>query len=234
MSATRLILLPGLDGTGKLFAGFIQALPETFTCTVVSYPADNFRSYTELLPIVETSVPQADPFVLLAESFSTPLAVIYAATKPRNLVGLVICSGFVSSPVVRWSALVKMMVRLGVLRIRPPKLMLEHFLLGEAASAALVETFRQALQSARPDILRRRVSAVLACDARVELSRTNVPIVYLRGTGDRLVGKHSLDEIRQIRPDTISASIAGPHLLLQREPRKTAELIARLVEQLAV
>jgi hypothetical protein len=34
----KLILLSGLDGTGKLFAAFIEALPKTIETQVVSYP----------------------------------------------------------------------------------------------------------------------------------------------------------------------------------------------------
>ncbi len=36
-----LVLLPGMDGTGRLFARFLRALPEAYLPIVVSYPPDS-------------------------------------------------------------------------------------------------------------------------------------------------------------------------------------------------
>jgi hypothetical protein len=41
----------------------------------------------------------SEPFVLLAESFSTPVAIRVAAENPTNLKGLILCAGFATSPV---------------------------------------------------------------------------------------------------------------------------------------
>ena len=43
---TRLVLLPGLDGTGELFAPFIDALGG-FATQVVAYPPDRAMTYAE-------------------------------------------------------------------------------------------------------------------------------------------------------------------------------------------
>lgn len=40
-SVRKLVLLPGMDGTGELFAGFVTALPDTFETTTIKYPSDN-------------------------------------------------------------------------------------------------------------------------------------------------------------------------------------------------
>src|ERR1700688_5080921 len=44
LPAKHLVLLPGLDGTGELFADFIAALPESWTTATVAYPSDRFLS----------------------------------------------------------------------------------------------------------------------------------------------------------------------------------------------
>ena len=46
----RVVLLPGLDGTGQLFAAFVAARSKTITATAVSYPVNRLLSYSELLP----------------------------------------------------------------------------------------------------------------------------------------------------------------------------------------
>jgi pimeloyl-[acyl-carrier protein] methyl ester esterase len=59
-----------------------------------------------------------------------------------------------------------------------------------------------------------------------------VPILYIRAKRDRLVGMASLDEIRQIRPETDVVVVDGPHLLFQREPQWTGEIVVEFVSAL--
>jgi pimeloyl-ACP methyl ester carboxylesterase len=232
LALKQLVLLPGLDGTGQLFADFLAALPDTLTATAVSYPTDKFLSYTELLPFVRAAVPKAGPFVLLAESFSTPVALAYAATNPPNLAAVVICAGFVFKPVARWSRLVKAVARPWIFRLRPPRCILEYFLVGENAPPALIRKLRQALQLVSPEILSRRMCEVLDCDARNHLARIGVPIMYVQAARDRVLPESCRSEFLRIRPDIVSAEVEGPHLLLQREPHKVASLVATFVQQL--
>jgi len=44
----KLVLLPGLDGTGKLFAPLIEALPSSIDIQVITYPLNKEQSYNEL------------------------------------------------------------------------------------------------------------------------------------------------------------------------------------------
>src|SRR5450432_4527597 len=96
--AKHLVLLPGLDGTGQLFSDFVASLPNTISATTVNYPAKEVLSYSDLRPFVSAAVPECKSFVLLAESFSSPLALGFTASKPPNLAALIICAGFVSRP----------------------------------------------------------------------------------------------------------------------------------------
>ena len=123
----RLVLLPGLDGTGQLFAEFLAALPDSFTATVVSYPTNKLFPYSELRTFVSAAVPKTEPFVLLAESFSTPLAVEFAASNPPNLTALVICAGFVFKPIAAWSPLAKAVARPWLFTLNVPRSVLEYF-----------------------------------------------------------------------------------------------------------
>ena len=72
-STLKLVLLPGMDGTGELFAGFAMALPEWIHPQVVRYPREHL-SLTDLLLTVRSALLKSEPFVILAESFSTPIA----------------------------------------------------------------------------------------------------------------------------------------------------------------
>ena len=96
-----LVLLPGLDGTGKLFADFLKALDLGVRTRVVPYPPDVPLGYDELEPLVRAALPAQGAFVLLGESFSGPLAIRIAARPPPGLTGLILCVTFASNPYPR-------------------------------------------------------------------------------------------------------------------------------------
>jgi pimeloyl-[acyl-carrier protein] methyl ester esterase len=229
LAPKHLVLLPGLDGTGELFVDFVAALPESCTATTVAYPTDRFLPYTDLRPFVSAAVPQSERFVLVAESFSTPLAVWYAGANPRNLAAVVICAGFVGSPLHGWSGTVKALAKPRLFRLKPPRSILEYFLLGQNAPLDLLQKLRNALNEVSPHVLSGRVREVLDCDARDDLRRTTVPLLYLEATYDRLLSSSCKEEFYRLRPDTLFRSVPAPHLLLQREPQKAAAIMMAFI-----
>jgi len=233
LTANTVVLLPGLDGTGILFADLISALRPTLKVNIARYPTDRFLSYSELAPCVKEVLPSNSPFLLVAESFSTPLAVMLAATCPPSLAGLVLCAGFVTNPMASWTLLVRVLARPLLFRLSPPRFALEHFLIGADSPDALESGVRQVLRSVNPEVLAGRVRAVLRSDTRKDLAQTNIPVMYIRAESDRLVRAESFREIQSLRPDTMLALIPGPHLILQREPQRAAEIIVRFIKQLS-
>jgi pimeloyl-ACP methyl ester carboxylesterase len=228
----RLVLLPGLDGTGELFAGLVNALGDRLTAKSVRYPSDESLSLVELAGLVVCGLPASEPLVIVAESFSTPVAIFCAAKHPTNLEGLVLCAGFAASPVHRW---LRFLVLWGSRLWRAswtPDFAFRFLLTGTDAPQALIPQVRRAVSSVRPRVLSRRISAVLTCDVLKELSEVTVPILYIQAEQDRLVPPSCFDAIYRINPRTQRESIAGPHLLLQRKPLETARAIAAFVEHL--
>ena len=222
-----LVLLPGLEGTGNLFADFKRELPDTIQVVTASYPRDRFLSYPELVRWLDDVVPRDTLFVILAESFGTPLAVKFAATHPHNLIGVVLTAGFISDPSGIWRPLAKLLARPFLFRLGPTDALLERYFVGPDAPNSLKRAVLQSLRSTGAEILTMRFRAVLDCDARQEIRLMNVPLLYLQASNDRLVGRDSMDEIRRLHPSTVSNVISGPHLLLQREP---AAVAARVLE----
>jgi pimeloyl-[acyl-carrier protein] methyl ester esterase len=231
-AALKLVLLPGMDGTGELFTDFVDALCGTFETDTVRYPTGDCLSYSELARFVRSATPDSQPFVLVAESFSAPLAIQCAATNPPNLKGLAICAGFATSPVRGWRRFLGSLLTPILFRVLLPELAAKVWLVGPDAPPSLLAAVRGAISSVQPKVLATRLRAALACDVRAELDQVVVPILYVQAKQDRLVSALCLEDIKRIKPKTTVATIDGPHLLLQRQPRRAAQCVSEFVQQL--
>ena len=222
-----LVLLPGLDGTGRLFDDFIAALGPDVDAIVASYPTDQALSYAELEPIARSFLPADRPFFLLAESFSGPLGVAIAAAPPPGLMGLILCCSFVRSP-RPWLALARPLARVFPLAALPLSL-LSFFLLGRFASTPRRATLAATLAMVAPDALRRRAQEALAVDASALLARVKIPLLYLRAGEDRLIPKSVGDGVAAQAPQTQIVELPAPHFLLQTLPAAAATVVTRFM-----
>jgi pimeloyl-ACP methyl ester carboxylesterase len=227
----RLILLPGMHGTGELFSEFMAAMPESKHIEAPCYPNDTVLQYPQLLSLVQSLVPESDEYYLLAESFSTPLAIQFAATKPANLKGLILCAGFASSPVQGWRRSLMSLFAPLWFSIGIPNLGLT-MLAGPNAPPPLLAAVRSAISAVKPKVFTARARAVLACDARLALAQIEVPILYLLAKQDRVVSASCLEEILRIKPDGVVIAIDAPHLLLQREPQQAGAAVTDFINKL--
>jgi pimeloyl-[acyl-carrier protein] methyl ester esterase len=225
------VLMPGLDGTGRLFEPLQDAVGDRAELVTVRYPEDEVLTYDELLLRVERLLPTVGGYMLIAESFSGPLALALAARTPEGLAGVVLCNTFVTPPVWRGLGIAPLSL---LMRLSLPDLLLRRYLVGDDASASMLERARAATEAVSPAVLAARIDEVLRVDARAWLEACRAPLLYLRGEHDRLVPERCLEEILQLRPQAAVARIDGPHLLLQAAPMVCAQRIeafARKVER---
>lgn len=220
-----------MDGTGKLFSDFLKALPDCFKPEIVRYPIERYLSYSELADLVRVSCPVDEPFVIVAESFSALPAVKYAATNPLNLRGLVLCAGFVTSPVRGILRCLGKLLAPVLFRIGIPEFVISIWLVGSGAPAALLSAVRNAISSVQPNVMVARCRAILACEAKAEVGLINAPILYIQAKHDRLVKAACFQEILQANPQVNLVVVEGPHLILQREPLRAADAIVQFVRK---
>lgn len=213
----KVLLLPGMDGTGLLFRRFVEALPAHLTPLVASYDPQACTSADELLG----QLPRLDePHVIVGESFSGPLAVRCAVGNP-NVRGVVLVASFVQPP----RPFLSTFSSLGPLLFRrpPPPLIVRQVLLGGGVDDALVDEVRDAIASVQPEVLTNRLRQLGVVDVQPELAQLNCPLLYLRARRDRLV------------PSTCGARIVASgalrslidvdtgHLILQSRPVESAQ-----------
>ncbi|WP_437596297.1 alpha/beta fold hydrolase [Sorangium sp. So ce590] len=218
----RLLLLPGLDGTGALFEPFLEALSGDIAPEVVSYPAD--RALRDALEeLVAERLPADGPYALLGESFSGPLALRLACRRPGELVGVVLVATFVTNPVWLVPSLARHLVGPWLFRRRAPAFVSRRYLVGAGATAAWIERVAANVATVDPAVMAARVREVLSVDARALLQRCAAPLLYLGAAGDALVPPRVLRELRRLRPDLESVTVDAPHLVLQLAPEASAQ-----------
>lgn len=220
------LLLPGMDGTGRLFAGLERELPAEIVARAVSYPSREPRSYDELLD--EIAVPD-EPFGIVAESFSGPLGIRLAARHAERVRALVLVATFVRNPSALAAAF-RPLAHRALFALPLPDLALRLALLGLDAGGQ-VDAVRAAIQSVDPAVMAARLREIVDVDVRDELRRSTIPVLYLSGSRDRLVGPGSLAEMRRLRPDMESVVLDAPHLVLQRRPVEAARHIASFLRR---
>lgn len=206
MSST-LVLLPGLDGTGRLFERFVRAAPAGASVLPLALPPDRVLSYDQLADFVQGILPPG-PLVVLGESFSGPLALRLAGRVP--LAAVILCASFIRPPLALWAAAEALSL---LMRVAPPVSVVRTLLAG--GDMALARDLVSAVGEVDREVLASRVRMVLRVNLIAELAACSVPIQYLRAARDRVVGPRQAALVRKARPDADVAIIDGPHLLLQ-------------------
>jgi pimeloyl-[acyl-carrier protein] methyl ester esterase len=223
-----LTLLPGLDGSGVLFRPLLNHLAPELRPIVVAYPRDKVLGYDELLPVVLASLSSPSPFVLLGESFSGPLALMAAATRPQGLRAVVLCASFVRNPLGPRFAFLRHFASPFAFRFYPAATRLKA-IFGGYSTPEWRALKAEALSDVHPAVIAHRVRAVLQVDVRRELSSCPVPVLYRRGDRDRVVPGWNLNEILAIRPATKVAYFSSSHLVLQTQPALAAAEISTFI-----
>jgi len=228
----RLVLLPGMEGTGRLFGPLLRILPQELRADVVAYPVDRFIDYAGLTDHVRALLPRESPFVLVAESFSGPIALRLASAPPHGLKGIVLVCTFAASPdpwAHRW---LRWLAGAWIFRMPPPVCLVRAFLLGREAPDDLVRETVAVLRSVRPEVLASRLRMVLEIGPADRSGPGTVPVLYLQGRGDRLLGRRGLRTVLALKPDTAVVEIDGPHLLLQTRPEEALRRIGPFLKQI--
>ena len=205
-------MLPGMDGTGDLFAPVLARLGPGINSVLVRYP-DAPLGYEALIAHARKALPENDDFFLLGESFSGPIAVALAADRPPRLRGLILSAAFVHNPMPWTSPLAPLVNVLPV--TGTPASLLTSIVLGPFRTPALRSMIDSSLAQMSASTIRARLQAIAAVDARAQLAAVRVPILYLRASHDRVVLQSAGRLISEIRPATRMVTLNAPHFLLQ-------------------
>lgn len=223
-----LCLLPGLDGTGRLYSALAVELSAYFDIQVLDYPADELGGYPRLAEQILARLPDDRPFVLVAESFAGPLSVLVAARQPQQMRGLVIAASFLRQPVTQASALARLLEWIPP-ALRPPQVVLEAVLMGGWQDPRVSKLLASSLSRATPAVLKSRLVAAMRVDVRKEFDRIAVPVLYLRATRDRLLRKAVCRDFSRAARPPLQIDLVAPHFVYQAIAPQAARQIRGFV-----
>jgi pimeloyl-[acyl-carrier protein] methyl ester esterase len=224
-----LVLLPGLDGTGKLFSEFVKGLGSSVDSRIVAYPKDRALGYDELEALVLAALPRDRRYILLGESFSGPIAIRIAARSPAGLVALILCGTFAKNPFpwLGWARPLAAYLPLKSL----PRWVRAPLMWGSASPQSAPARTQRAMADVSPDVIRRRIGALLAVNETAALTRIHLPILVLRARHDRVISPAATRWILRAQPGAELSEVDGPHLLLQTRPTECAALVLHFVRR---
>ena len=228
MKSISLVLLPGLDGTGKLFDPLIRHLPKWIKPVVISYPKDRVYGYQDLMKIVNKALPEDIDFILLGESFSGPISIMIASQKPKRLIGLILCATFAKNPfrfLPSWASYFSV----SPIYLLWPSTIKVRAILSKGKYENIVQMALKAIKSVKPEVISARVKAIFNVNVESELMKINVPILYLRSLKDYLIKKHNIEAIKRLKKDIEVIDVDTQHFLLQLEPEKSADEITKFI-----
>jgi len=224
---TKLVLLPGLDGTEIFFAPLLRHLPSWVDPLVITYPESGNNDYNDLLPIVMKQVAALSSFVILGWSFGGPLALMVASQCRGQVSGVILCGTFVTPPhpeLVPFRSLLSAPLIWVVRATRRVRLLIPGY-----ASSELFHAKALTWKRVNARELAARSRAALGVDVRPQLRECQTRLMYLVSSRDEVIPRTCLDEILAIAPHTQVAEIEGPHFALFTNPVQSTACITNFL-----
>ncbi len=219
-----LVLLPGLDGTGKLFKPLLEKLPNNVNELVISYPVDECLDYHQLAERVLSQLPTED-FTLVAESFSGYIAYLIGLKKPKYLKSIIFVASFLTNPNPLLLGLSKVMPMTILLKSTIPNFIVKRYLLGTDINQDTILLFKEAVKKGKIKVLVNRLKIISKLSFPTE--KCNVQAIYIQARKDRLVSPQSVDAFRKVFTNLTVYEINGPHFLIQSNTTECLSIITK-------
>ena len=221
-----ILLLPGMDGTGELLDELAGKLSLGRRVHLVSYPLDQPLGYGALTALAAAQAP-GEPFAVLGESFSGPIAIEIAASHPFAA-GLILASSFARHPLP--SVLARFARLLDLKRV--PARIVEAVLLGRTGTPELRARLAEVLAKVPSDVIQMRAAEALRADVRHRLGQAGCPVLCLHGRFDRVTGARCVREILAAQPRCRLRRFDAAHMLLETHAGEAAKVIGEFCDEL--
>ena len=221
----KIVLLPGMDGTGILFEPFLECAPDDVDISFIKLPQNKDYKYTDYAKYISQQI-GSDPTIIVAESYSGMIAYELLHTQKCDIRHILFAASFLSRP-TKLAALLKP-IPIQLLRLFLKfRFMIGFVLFGRYKTSKLLDLFYQALSDIPDSTLKNRINQV----ANLEIPKNiiKIPCSYIRPANDNLVSKTAINIIES-KCDTLDRyDVDGTHFILQTNPKDCWHIIKRII-----
>jgi 3-oxoadipate enol-lactonase len=192
------LLIPGLDGTGKLYFRQIEALSKSYRTLAWQFRNRDSFNLPDLVEEVAQGTENEKPgsMLLVGESFGGMVALQFALSHPERVQRLVLINAF---PYYRQKTRISLACLLSGLLQKPlargvKDFVVERILTSEGIQAPDRLLYREAIRLVCHPAYCRRLQLVRDVDLRGRLGEINTPTCFFASGRDKLV--HSIREAR--------------------------------------
>ncbi len=221
----KLVLLPGMDGTGELFSSFLSHLSET-NYAVVSLPENGAQDYKTLTEYVKSQLPE-DDFIILAESFSGPIASLLAKECYPKMKSVIFIATFISPPNKFLLGIAKLLPLKQLSKFPLAKSFHKLLFLGSEATNEILFQFQNVVDSIPSGTLAARIESMKSFTFNSKA--IEIPCLYIQATSDKLVPKTKYLEFKKYFNNIKIVQINGPHFIMQAKPVECAREVRQYV-----
>lgn len=224
-TVTKLVLLPGMDGTGKLLQPLADALGDGIETQVLHYPAHEKLTYPELIARVAEQIPHdGTEFVLLAESFAGPIGLTLAQQRHPGLRGLILAVTFAIPPRKQLIGLTRLLPLPWLLSQPVPCWIAGRVMMGPNPPQERLDTLCAVMKEMDPEVIASRLEEVR--DLELDPRAIDIPVMYIQGTDDLLLPTSTVEEVKQFVRNLTVHRLEGGHLVLETQTDRAAELVS--------
>jgi len=181
-------------------------------------------SLTEELDL-ETS---NNKFILIAESFSSPLALMLNNLFPNKIGAIILGAGFCKTPI---NPIFGLLPLTPIFLIKPPRNIIHYFLTGSNSSNILTEHVCDTISNIPAKILSERLKSVLSLEDPInDLSAKKTPTLILQSQTDALISPKAQRYLEKRLTHAKVHWIDSSHLIFQTEPKICAKHIIAFLQ----
>jgi len=233
LNKPTLVLLPGFDGTGKLFDGLINELGNNFNIVAINYCEEvTIEAY---LTCINEKIGQNKQVILLAESFSGPIALHFITNHSDKIKCCIFSTSFSKTPFLSLCKAAVFLPDIFFQSTALQKIAIKYYCYGKYFTNHLGERTLKAINSISANTVKKRLKLLCTQQSHKLIKDKNhnifMPCLYLQASEDKIVRKSLASDLCNALPNVNKVTINGPHLLLQTKPKECASAILDFVNK---
>jgi len=216
----KLVLLPGMDGSGNLFEEFVSYCDCDWQ--IIPLPKEGDQSYPKIAGKIKDRLPNEEDYVLLAESFSGGLVPLLLSVANKKPIAVIFVSSFLHTPMPLLIRLFKILPLAKLIKLPGAKLITRYFCMKGSSKNAFT-TFWHQVKQLDFDVIKKRLKAIQnITDLNYKM---NMPVLVLMAKDDKVVANNFVSRSIHLLPKVHVRIFDGPHCILQSKPQQTAKLV---------